>query len=98
MAYNFIATLNKLACTDYVDFGKCQDSFGWISWSKNSFDYLDVKLKVFKKYENKEDGLPQNLTRGEADFNQFIRLRNQVVVAVRDYSIEENLPQCKWNY
>ena len=29
---------------------------------------------------------------GEADFNQFIRLRNQLVVAVRDFSREENLP------
>ena len=29
---------------------------------------------------------------GEADFNQFIRLRNQLVVAVRDFSKEENLP------
>ena len=29
---------------------------------------------------------------GEADFNQFIRLRNQLVVAVRDFSKEEHLP------
>ena len=29
---------------------------------------------------------------GEVDFNQFIRLRNQLVVAVRDFSKEENLP------
>ena len=28
---------------------------------------------------------------GEADFNHFIRLRNQLVVAVRDFSKEENL-------
>ena len=28
----------------------------------------------------------------ETDFNQFIRLRNQLVVAVRDHSKEENLP------
>ena len=82
----------NFACTDYVDFGKCQDRFGRISWSKNSFDYLDVKLKVFKKDENKEFRLAQNLTMGEADFNQFIRLRNQLVVAVRDFSKEENLP------
>ena len=31
MAYNTLATLDKLACTDYVDFGKCQDRFGRIS-------------------------------------------------------------------
>ena len=28
---------------------------------------------------------------GGADFNQFIRLRSQLVVAVRDFSKEENL-------
>ena len=92
MAYNTTATLRKLACTDYVDFDKCQDRFGRISWSKNSFDYLDVQLKVFKKDENKEYRLAQNLTMEETDFNQFIRLRNQLVVAVRDFSKEENLP------
>ena len=29
---------------------------------------------------------------GEADFNQFIRVRNQPVVAVRDFSRDETLP------
>ena len=29
---------------------------------------------------------------GQADFNQFIRLRNQLVVAIRDFSKEEILP------
>ena len=28
MAYNTTALLDKLTCTDYVDFGKCQDRFG----------------------------------------------------------------------
>ena len=93
MAYNTTATLDKLTCTDYVDFGKCQDRFGRISWSKNSFDYLDVKLKVFKREDkNAEFRLRQNLSMGETDFNQFIRLRNQLVVAVRGFSKEENLP------
>ena len=64
MAYNTTTTLDKLACTNYVDFGKCQDRFGRISWSKNCFDYLDVKLKVLKKNENKQFRLTQNLTRG----------------------------------
>ena len=36
--------------------------------------------------------MAQNLTIGEADFNQFFRLRNQLVVAVRDFSKEEVLP------
>ena len=92
MAYNTTATLDKLACTDYMYFGKYQDSFGRNSWSKKSFEYLDVKLKVFKRDGNKHFRLAQNLTRGEADFNQLIRLGNQLVVAVRDFSKEENLP------
>ena len=98
MAYNTAATMDKLVCTDYLDFGNCQERFGRISWSKNSFDYLDVKLKVFKKDENKKFWLAQNLTMGETDFNQFIRLTNQLVAAVRDFSKEENLPLWKWNY
>ena len=93
MAYNTTATLDKLARNDHVDFGKCPDRFWRISWSKKSFDYLDMKFKVFKKDENKEFRLAQNLTTGETDFNQFIRLRNQLVVAVRDFSKEENQPQ-----
>ena len=92
MTYNTTATLNKLSCPNYVDFGKCQDRFGQIFWSKNTFDYLDVKLKVLKRDENKLFRLVQNLTMGDADFNQFIRLRNQLVVVVRDFSKEENLP------
>ena len=51
-----------------------------------------MKLKVFKRDENKQSRLAQNLTMGEADFIQFIRLRNQLVVAVRDFSKEKNLP------
>ena len=51
-----------------------------------------MKPTVFKKDENKQFALAQNLTLGEADFIQFIRLRNQLVVAVRDFSKEENLP------
>ena len=45
MAYNTTASLDKLTCTDYVDFGKCQDRFGRFSCSKDDSNYLDVKLK-----------------------------------------------------
>ena len=92
MTYNTTATLEKLVRTDYMDFGKCQDRFGRISWCKNSFDYLEVKLKVLKKDENKQFRFPQNVTMGEADFIKFIRLTNQLVVAGRNFSREENLP------
>ena len=59
MADNTTATLDKLACTDYVDFGKHPDRFGQISWLKISFHYLDVKLKLLKKDVNKEFRLLQ---------------------------------------
>ena len=83
MAYNTTASLDKLTCADYVDFGKCQDIFGRFSWSKNNSYFLDVKLKVFRKDDKKEFRLVQNLTMGEADFNQFMRLRNQLVNAAK---------------
>ena len=91
MAYNTTASLDKLTCTDYVDLGKCQDRFGRFSWSKNNTNYLDVKLKVFRKDDKKEFRLVQNLTMGEADFNQFMRLRNQLVNAAENFAREENL-------
>ena len=91
MAYNFTAFLDKLTCTDYVDFGKCQYRFGQISWSKNDSNYLDVKLNIFKKVDNKEFRLVQKPTMGEADFNQFMRLSGQLVNAAENFSSEEIL-------
>ena len=82
MAYDTTETLDKLACTDYVDFGKCEKRFGRFSWSKNDSNYLDIKLKMFKREDkNAEFRLRQKFSMGEADFNQFIRQRNQLVVA-----------------
>ena len=91
MAYNTTASLERLTCTDYVDCGKCQDRFRQFSWSKNDSSYLDVKLKVFKKDDKEEFRLVQNLTMGEADFNQFLRMRNQLVIAAGNFAREENL-------
>ena len=90
-AYNTPASLDKLTCTDYVDFGKGQDIFGQFSWSKHDSNYLVVKLKVFKKDDNKEFRLIQNLTTGESNFNQFLRLRNQLVKAAENTTRVENL-------
>ena len=92
MAYNTTETLDKLTCTEYVDFGNCQDRFARIFWTKNDSKYLDIKLKVFKREDkNAEFRLRQNLSMGEADFNQFIRQRNQLVVATDNFLREENL-------
>ena len=92
MAYNTTETLDKLACTDYVDFGKSQDRFGRFSWSKNDSNYLDIKLKVFKREDkDAEFRLRQNLSMGEADFNQFNRQRNQLVVAADNFVREKRM-------
>ena len=74
MGYNTTAFLDKLACTDYVDFLWQESRQIWtISWSKNDSNYLDIKLKVFKREDKKaEFRLRQNLSMGEVDFNQFI--------------------------
>ena len=89
MVYNTTASLGKLTCTDSVDFGKCQDRFGRFSFSKNDSIYLDVKLKNFKKGD-KEFRLVQNFTMGEADFNQFLRLRNHLLIEAENFAGEEN--------
>ena len=34
IAYNTTAALDKLTCTEYVDFGKCQDRFERFLWYK----------------------------------------------------------------
>ena len=86
MAYNTTAFLDKLICTDYINFGKCRDRYGQFSWSENDSNYLDVKLKVFKKGGNKEFWLVRNLTMGEADLYQLMRLRNQLVNAAENFS------------
>ena len=75
-----------------MEIDKCQDRFGRMFWSKSSFDYSDLKLKVFKKDGNKEFQLVQNLTMVETDINRLIRLGNLLVVAVRDFSREETVP------
>ena len=59
---------------------------------QNDSNYLDIKLKVFKSEDkNAEFRLRQNLSMGEADFNQFIRQRNQLVVAADNFLKEQNL-------
>ena len=54
MADNLTASFDKLTCSDYVDFGKCQDRFGQFYGSENDSNYLDKKLKVFRKDDKKE--------------------------------------------
>ena len=92
MAYNTTKTLDKLACTDDVDFDKNQDRLGRFSWSTNDSNYLDNKIKMFKREDqNAELRLRQNISMREADFNQLIRQRNQLVVAADNFLREQKL-------
>ena len=93
MAYNTTASLDKLTCTDYVDFGKSSDRVGRFSSNKNDSNYLDIKLKVFKRDDkNAEFRLRQNFLMGEADLNQFIRQRiQQLVDEAENFLREQNL-------
>ena len=54
-------------------------------------NYLDLKLKVFKEDDSKELQILQNLTMGEADFNQLKQLRSQLVNAAESSAREKNL-------
>ena len=66
--------------------------FGRFSWSKNDSNYLELKLRVFKREDkNAELRLRQNLSMGEVDLNQFIRQRNQLVVAADNFLKEQSL-------
>ena len=78
MAQNTTASLDKLTCPDYVDFGRCQDRSERFTQSKKGSNYLDVKLKVSKKDDHKVFQLLQSFTMAEADFNQLLRVRNQL--------------------
>ena len=90
MTYNTTVSVSKRTCTNYVVFGKSSDRFGRFSWTNNDSNYLDINLKVFKREEkNAEFRLRQNLLMGEADFNQFIRQRNQLVAAADNFLGEQ---------
>ena len=75
-----------------MDFGKSEDRFGRFSWYKKHSNYLDIKLKVFKRGDKiAEFRLRQNLSMGEVDFKQFSRQRNQLTVAADNSLRKQNL-------
>ena len=65
--------------------------FGDVFWSRVDSNYWDRKLKVFKKDENQEFSVVQNLTTGETDFIYFVRSRIQLNFAVEKLASEEIL-------
>ena len=53
--------------------------------------YLGVQPKKFKKNNNRHLCLTENLNRGEADPNQFMPLKNHLVIAAENVGREESL-------
>ena len=56
-----------------------------LKWLK----YLDVKLNVFKKDDNKQFQLVQSYPKGDADSDQFMRLRDRLIIAAEKFGTGE---------
>ena len=64
LAHNTTTSMDKLSFTISVDFGKHQNFSGQFSRCKKSSNYLDAKLKFFKKNDNQIFCLVQIFTMG----------------------------------
>ena len=58
--------------------------------AQKRFQLLGCKTQTIQENDNKEFRLVQNLTMGEGDFNQFMRLRNRLVNAAEIFANEKN--------
>ena len=86
-ACNTARFVGKLSCMGNGSFVNCQDIFGEFSWFKKEFHFLDIKFRVFENNKNKDCRLLQLHTmRDVINFNQFMRLRNQIFVAAENFS------------
>ena len=84
--------MDELTCTDYVDFGGCQDIFTQTICFKMDSNLLDLKLKFFKKDTDKVFPLVHNPTTEESDSNQIMQLRNQLVAAAECVGGKQTFP------
>ena len=80
MAYNTTASLDKLTCTDSVDFGKCQGRFGRFSWSNKDSVFGCQTQSIHERWQ-------ESVPTGSNFYNG--RGRCQPV-----YAIEESAGQC----
>ena len=56
-----------------------------------------VKLKVFKGDDNKDFRPVQKLTLGKADFNRFMQLRDELVIAAENFKWKKIVPSADIN-
>ena len=90
-AYNTIVPLEKLACTDHADFGK-KPRQNWTFFLCKKFQLLGCKTKSFQEKWQRRLPTGKKSKNGEADFNQFMRLRNQLVIQAEIVGTKEKLP------
>ena len=91
--YNMTAALDKLICTNFVEFGKKEDRFVRFSWFQlERYDnkYLENQLKVLRRDDKAEVCKHQQINSTESDFKQLLELRNPIVVATADFSGEKS--------
>ena len=92
MVYITSVSLDWLICTDCVNFGKNKDRFGFNSFGPNMIPNTWIqKFKVSPRNGNRDFCLVQNPKIGEADFKQFMWLRNKLVIAAWNVGREEKL-------
>ena len=52
---------------------------------KNRYNYLVAKLQAFREDDQRDFRLVQNIRMGESNFNHFLWLRNQLVLAAENF-------------
>ena len=75
--YNTTASLDKLTCTNYMDFGKNQDRF--VDFCPQMIPITWMWNLRYSRKMRTDFRLVQTLTKGEPTFNQCISLNNQLV-------------------
>ena len=97
MTYNATPSVDKLLSTGFLDFGNHEKNrFGRISWSKHEKNgantkFLEIQVKVFRRNEQGEFKVFQNINMGELDFKDFIRMKTELVDAATDFGKQQNL-------
>ena len=90
MVFNATVSRDKLSCTIYAEFENVSRVLV-VYLSRFDIRYMDVKFNVFKKDDNRGFCPNQKITTGESDFNQFLRLINELSLAAKNIRRDQNL-------
>ena len=87
MVYNTTATLDKLSCTDYVDFGKCQERFGRFSWTQKWLQIVGYWTKSVQERTQKCRISTETISfNGRSWFQPFYLTKNSASYCSRQLS------------